>query len=425
MRGILKIVSKDLFEFLSDPKSILLVLIIPLAFVALIGRLRGQPVSLRLLVAGFPERLQSSFNLLEDLTSVRATWRPDALSDPLQEMQKGSYDLVANVQNFDSGNWEFYTGETDPVRLKVIVVFAQRLQTVLTALRPTTPSAPCPSAPSSGAAQGSGKTPKSRAEGSSAEAASLQPPSSPALAPFATTGKENGGAGNKEEMDLLVRSFGDLPPSRFLSYYPRAQYPPALVPEVTALIVCFLPFVIAGSAVVREAQEHTLEVLLTVPELGPLELFLGKALHAVALTTFVLLAVLAEEQWLYGIGVKSNLSVALACLLPAMLSATSAGLAISAVSSSHTQALIASGGYLVGMGIFSGFLYPVALAAGSLGAWTARIFPLTFASPMLKSWMSGAGLGRDVASSLIWLALQCVVYGFLGIFLCQKLIKRI
>ena len=43
--------------------------------------------------------------------------------------------------------------------------------------------------------------------------------------------------------------------------------------------------------------------------------------------------------------------------------------------------------------------------------WISRLFPLTLATPILKSWMYGAEPSREFGVFASWLVVQCLVYG--------------
>jgi ABC-type multidrug transport system permease subunit len=389
MSGILKIFKRELSGLLADAKSAAFILVVPIVFIALVGQLRTQPYSFRLLLAGYPEEHWESFRLLQQLTSVRLTLQKNTLADPLTEMRAGHYDLVTNIEDFGCARWRFYAGETDPVRLRLVRLLSQRLARYFTTIseRESKPEQKC--------------------------------------------GKESKKDAKKESMKdagdarTFVDTFSDLPHAAFYQYYSRTDYSPALMPEITALILCFLPVVVAASGLVREAEEHTLEVILTVRKVDFFSIFLGKAMHSVVVTLFVFLIVLIEAQVLFGIGIKSHPVGVIACLLAGMISTAFVGLIISALCGSSSQAMLATGGYLVGMGVFSGFLYPLTSTGPSLAAWISRFFPLTYASPILKSWMYGAEPSYRLGSSLGWLGVQCVIYGLIGAFLCLRFIRKI
>lgn len=390
MRASLRIFKKELSELLRDTRSMLLVLLVPTLFVALVGQLHTPAYLFRVLVGGCgdshaanicSEQQLKSLLLLQQITQLQLDMQPEPVTDPLVKMQSDRYDLVLNIENPSAGQWKFYTAEIDPVRLRLVRLLAQRLDSYLRVVHEK-PQDPTPQ----------------------------------------QTDKQTI---SKSQMPVLVQVFNDIPTSSFFEYYSRPDSYPPLIPEITALIVCFLPVLITSSALIREAEQHTLEVLLTVPDVSPSSVFVGKAAHATTITLVVFLIILIEIQVVYGMGIKSGLLFVILWLLPAMVGSAFIGLAISAVCTSSAQGLLATGGYLVGMGIFSGFLYPVASGASGITIYVSRLFPLTFATPLLRSWMYGAGPAPGLYLTLLWLVAQAVAYGLVGIWTCRRMVRRI
>jgi ABC-type multidrug transport system permease subunit len=198
-------------------------------------------------------------------------------------------------------------------------------------------------------------------------------------------------------------------------YYPQAaEHSLDLLPRTIALISCFLPFVLAAPSLIREKEAHTLEILLAAPRIKPGVLFVGKCFFPIVVGLFEFLLMLVLAQPFYHVDVKSGLLQIALFLLPALLSSTLLGLAVSAVANSQPQSMMSSAIYFLALTLLTGFLYPLSQGSALIQG-LSKLFPLTFVSPVLNAWMFGAHFSPFLLEAVMWLSFQCVFYGILAL----------
>jgi ABC-type multidrug transport system permease subunit len=366
--GILRVFRKDLFELLDGFRGIVLVFVLPSLLILLVGQLQTRTDPLELLVAGRSTEgpaFDRFMDLLNEISLLRITTRPEPVVDPLRVLQDERLDLVLNIEGESRDQWRFYTAETHRVRL---VSLRQLVAGLDRALRL-----------------------------------------------------------DEYEEDLLTELFvvGTLRPGRLTSYFPSASdRGPDLVARTLALILCFLPFVLAAPSWIREKQAHTLEVVLAAPSIGPTTVVVGKSLYAVLVTLFDFLLLLVLAQSVYFMQIKAGLAFMVVFLLPALLGSALLGLAISAIAKSHAQTMIVSALYFFGMTLLSGFLYPLG-EASTVVRWLAHGFSLTFVQPVLKAWMSGVQPVPVISGTAAALWAQCALFAGLAALAVRHALRRI
>lgn len=215
------------------------------------------------------------------------------------------------------------------------------------------------------------------------------------------------------------------PSGTLVSLYPVAgDRPRALLPEIAALIICVLPFVLSCNAFVREREERTLDVLLAVPRMAYSSIVAGKSAAAVIATVAVCLSLLMVMHVAYGLFIKSGLLAMIVLgVVPAATAAALLGLAVSAWTNSSLQATIASAIYLLVQALVGGLLYPVAAGTSDVISVLAMAFPLTFVSPAIKAWAFGAS--PEWAQIAVPLIAMCTCYAVLARVALGSLVKRL
>ena len=374
MAGALRVFRKDLFELLQGFRGIVMVLVLPPLLLLSVGQLRSQPGKYRLLVAGIPaksgpkarKKYDDKLHLLRELSVLDVTTQPVPALDPELAMHNGHFDLLLNVDDGSNNQWLWYTAETDPSRLAAVQQLVTGIQRAFLSVQ----------------------------------------------------GDLRSEAEKKESVRLVkeLGAMGAFPSPVLLAYYPDAASKTfGLLPRTVALIICFLPFVLTASSLLRERDSHMLEVLLAAPEMKPFSLLLGKCFLPIIVTLFDLLIMLVLVQSVYRIYVKPGIIETLGVfVLPALLSSTFVGLAVSSVIRSQSQAMLSSAICFLYLTLFSGFLFPIAEASKPL-QWISKLSPLTFLHPVLDAWMFGAGRVPNAPEVLLCLVLQSLVYGGLAL----------
>jgi len=394
MRATLNIFAKDAFEFFHDIRAIALVLVLPPLLLVLVGQLRSQAFPFRLLVVGVPPDvhtapprseevrvIRDALTLLGELSALSLTTRAERAVNPLATMHSERWDVLLDVGCDATGcpparNWRLYTAETDPSRLANLKAVVAGLERAL------------------------------RLEGRGDPQAAKKPRDMARL---------------HQQLQLVATA---LPFSLFV-YYPLAGDRSLwLLPMAVALIVCFLPFALAVSSLIREKEARTLEILLTAPGVRPWTLFAGKCLLPVVMTCVELLVMITVIQSIYHLQIKPGVVETALFVVPAALAATLLGLLVSAVATSQSQALLASVIYFLALTLITGLLLPIR-EASPLIQHISRLLPLTFVLPALRAWMFGAHPVSIMGEVLISLSLQCVLFGVLASVAFRHALRRI
>lgn len=389
--GALRIFTKDLFELFHGMRGVALVLVLPPLLMLLVGQLRTQPQTFRVLVVGAPtealagrgddaQRAAGVILLLREVSLLDLTTRSSRIQDPLAVMREQRFDLLLDLGCGPSGcppatRWRLYTAETDTARFAVLKGLVSGLERVVQEM-------------------------DQRAEAK----------------PFVSD--------VRIFLDGARRVAATRPLSLFV-YYPPVDDPRLfLLPMTISLIVSFLPFALAVSALIREREPRMLEILLTAPRMGPANILAGKAILPLAVTLLDFLVMVVLAQSFYGLQVKAGLLEIVLFLLPATLASTMAGLLVSASASSQPQALLASAIYFLMLTLVTGLLLPLG-EASRLISGMSHLLPMTFVLPAVRGWMFGAHPLPGLEQGAAWLGVQCVLYGVLAIVAFRSMLRRL
>ena len=377
MKGILGVLRKELFEVFRSVRGIALALVLPIVFVILVGSLHTQTVSFRLLVAGLPSSIRQSSSpaldpirqalaVLRETSSLQVIEETQRVVDPLAELRTRNIDVLVDAACSPTecppvSSWRLYTAETDPTRVAALSSLIDRLTRIIV--------------------------------------------SSNASAPRNTA----------NDLDRLAQQIAEPQTSLYLLHRLVADPNLYLLPMAITLIICFLPFALAVSSVIREREARTWEIQLTAPYITMPRLLAGKCLTpvAVAMVQFLLLIVCAQS--IYGLEVKPGVLEVVLFLLPALLGSTLAGLSVSALANSQTQAMVAAALYFLALALLTGFLLPLG-EASTLVRTMSKFFPLTFVLPVVRAWMFGADPLPQIVRSSGWLLQQCFLFGVTAVW---------
>ena len=131
-----------------------------------------------------------------------------------------------------------------------------------------------------------------------------------------------------------------------------------MIPGVIGMILYAITSILTATAVVRERERGTIEQLIVTP-IRPWELVIGKILPYVILALIDTLEVLAIGHWWFGVPVRGDLSLILACSGLLLLSGLGIGLFASTIANTQQEAMLTVFMTLL-PGIFlSGFLFPI------------------------------------------------------------------
>jgi ABC-type multidrug transport system permease subunit len=378
MAGALRVFSKELFEFLEGFRGIVMVLVLPALLLLMVGQLRNHSPHYRLLVAGTPAekdlpaqaKFTETIHLLREISVLEVTTRDAPVLDPLLVMDSGQYDLVLNISGEGKGQWLWFTGETNPSRLSLLQQLVTGLQRALDVMD------------------------------------------------HRVDAKEVKEDFDKTEFNRLTQDLGAMgtfPTSSLFIYYPSTlEKSLSLLPRTIALILCFLPFVLTASSIIRERESHTIEMLLAAPGMSRISLFIGKCILPIAVILFDFLLMLVLTESVYHIHIKPGLTDIVIFVIPALFVSTFLGIAVSSTVRSQSQVITASAVCFLALTLLSGFLFPVAESSQTL-LFLSKLSPLTFVQPVLDAWMFGAIRIPYRSRAISWLLVQCAFYGTLAL----------
>lgn len=149
-----------------------------------------------------------------------------------------------------------------------------------------------------------------------------------------------------------------------------------MIPGVIGMILYAITSILTATAVVRERERGTIEQLIVTP-IRPWELVVGKVLPYVILAFIDTLEVLAIGHWWFGVPVRGNLALILACSGLLLLSGLGIGLFASTIANTQQEAMLTVWMTLL-PGIFlSGFFFPIDAMPPVL-QWVSYIIPLRY-----------------------------------------------
>lgn len=159
-----------------------------------------------------------------------------------------------------------------------------------------------------------------------------------------------------------------------------------LVPRTIALIIVFLPFVLAARSFSREVAFGTLPLLVGLPNGGWTSMAAGKVAACVWMVTALLILLLLAAFPMFDFSPKPGLATLLMVQGLAILTSACLGLlcAIQARNQMHIYLIIAV--YFLVLVLVSGFLFPLETAAPVIQI-VSFLSPLTFSAKVLESWM--------------------------------------
>ena len=180
-----------------------------------------------------------------------------------------------------------------------------------------------------------------------------------------------------------------------------------MIPGVIGMILFALTSILTATAVVRERERGTIEQLIVTP-IRPWELIVGKLLPYTILAILNTLEVLAIGHWWFKVPVRSDLSLIL--LLSGLFLITSLGIGLLSSTFANTQqeAMLMSWMILLPAIFLSGFFFPLQ-AMPKVLQWISLIFPLRYYLNIIRSLM----LKSSDLTALRGEIIALIVFGFI------------
>ena len=165
-----------------------------------------------------------------------------------------------------------------------------------------------------------------------------------------------------------------------------------MIPGVIGMILYAIPSILTATSVVRERERGTIEQLIVTP-IRPWELVIGKILPYAILAFIDTLEVLAIGHWWFGMPVRGNLSLILACSGLMVLSGLGIGLFASTIANTQQEAMLTVFMTILPSIFLSGFFFPLEAMPKFL-QWISYIIPLRYYLIIIRALLiKGVGVG--------------------------------
>ena len=156
-----------------------------------------------------------------------------------------------------------------------------------------------------------------------------------------------------------------------------------MIPGVIGTILYSLTSILTATAIVRERERGTIEQLIVTP-IRSWELVVGKILPYVLLAFMNTLTVLAIGHWWFGVPVRGDLSMILALSGLFLLTSLGIGLLASTFARTQQEAMLAVFMLLLPAIFLSGFFFPLEAMPRFL-QWVSRLIPLRYYLVIIRS----------------------------------------
>jgi ABC-2 type transport system permease protein len=173
-----------------------------------------------------------------------------------------------------------------------------------------------------------------------------------------------------------------------------------MIPGVIGMILFALTSILTATAVVRERERGTIEQLIVTP-IRPWELVIGKILPYVILAFLNMLEVLGLGHFWFGVPVRGSLLLILGLSGLFLLSSLGIGLLASTFANTQQEAMLVVWMTLLPAIFLSGFFFPLD-AMPQVLQWISLILPLRYFLVIIRSLMlkdvGAAALSTNIAA---------------------------
>ncbi len=186
------------------------------------------------------------------------------------------------------------------------------------------------------------------------------------------------------------------------------------IPGVIVNIITLVTLSLTAMAIVREKEIGTMEQLMVTP-IRASELIIGKTLPFVAVGIWDMLLVMAAALLVFHVPFRGNFWLLFASTLLFLLTTLGAGLFISTVSKTQTQAMMATSLFFQPFFMLSGFTFPIRNMP-VLAQWMTFFNPVRYFMEIVRGvFLQGAGvesLWPQMAAlavfgvTILWLSVQ-------------------
>jgi ABC-2 type transport system permease protein len=158
-----------------------------------------------------------------------------------------------------------------------------------------------------------------------------------------------------------------------------------MIPGVIGMILYALTSILTATAIVRERERGTIEQLIVTP-IRPMELMIGKMLPYVILALLNTLEVIAIGHWWFDVPIRGSLWLIMAISGLFLLSSLGIGLLASSFANTQQEAMLIVWMTLLPSIFLSGFFFPME-AMPKILQWISYLFPLRYYLVVIRSLM--------------------------------------
>jgi ABC-2 type transport system permease protein len=177
-----------------------------------------------------------------------------------------------------------------------------------------------------------------------------------------------------------------------------------MVPGIIGYILYGITSILTAVTIVRERERGTIEQLIVTP-IRPWELVVGKLFPYVILALFDTISVLVFGSWLFGVPIRGDIGVILLLSTLFLATSLSIGMLISTVAHTQMEAMLFAMMTLLPAMFLSGFLFPL----GSMPIflqWISYLMPLRYYLVIIRSLMlkgvSMASLQNEIIALVVF-----------------------
>jgi ABC-2 type transport system permease protein len=164
-----------------------------------------------------------------------------------------------------------------------------------------------------------------------------------------------------------------------------------MIPGVIGMILYALTSILTATAIVRERERGTIEQLIVTP-IRPWELIVGKLLPYVILGFLNTIEVLVIGHWWFGVPIAGNLWLIFGLSGLFLMSSLGIGLLASTMANTQQEAMLVVWMTLLPGLFLSGFFFPLA-AMPEILKWISYLMPLRYYLNIIRTLMlKGVGL---------------------------------
>ena len=158
-----------------------------------------------------------------------------------------------------------------------------------------------------------------------------------------------------------------------------------MVPGIIGFILYGITSILTATTIVRERERGTIEQLIVTP-IRSWELVVGKLLPYVVLALFDTIMILILGSWLFGVPIRGDVGVILLLSTLFLATSLSIGMLISTVAKTQMEAMLVAMMTLLPAMFLSGFLFPLASMPTFL-QWISYAMPLRYYLVIIRSLM--------------------------------------